>query len=265
MTSNIVGCTKAESSDSDIVKILKVVPENTKMGALIYYLDLEELELQEDPDFEHSYDEMLDTSSAAMEGVCVSDISGMAIASAPPGFFCNIQVGKFDPEDIRDNLKEKDYIESEYLGSEIWMDSEEHNAFTFIDNMVIFGSKPTVQTALSINKKKEPSIYDNEDIKSVLDKVPDGINYLISTFSPGRDIKILACGISVRNLTSSDEVVDITGWFKFGNNSDARAALEYIENVVEDLFWGEDINNVDCQVEGNFIKITGDMDAHSAW
>jgi len=241
-----------------MVQVMKIAPEN---ALSITYFDLDAT--KEDPDCEHMYDDMCGSIGSEMwRSIKISDISGYAIIGVERGTLY-LQIGKYDIKDIRNNLKEQGYTEGEYRASEIWT-SDIYGmvmAYTFIGNMVICGDKDAVEACLRVHKNEEPSIYDNEDVKSVLDKLPAGIFHVIDAMS-GEDIMgkgLLTRSISICNLTAGDEVLDIKGWFKYESEADAKASLEDAKDSGEGFFFGTDVD-IDVQLKGQFIEITGEMD-----
>jgi len=257
LASGIAGCSQAKGDN--MVQVMKIAPEN---ALSITYFDLDAI--KEDPDCEHRYDDMRGSIGSEMwRNIQISDISGYAIIGVERGTLF-LQIGKYDIKDIRNNLKEQGYTEGEYRASEIWTSDifGMAMAYTIIGNMVICGDKDTVEACLRVHKNDEPSMYDNKDVKSVLDKLPAGIFHIIIKTISERDSiyhGLRTGGFSISNLKTGDEVLDIKGWFKFESEADAEASLEDVKDIGEGFFFSADVD-IDVQLKGQFIEITGEMD-----
>ena len=196
---------------------MKLVPEDT------YYITcINRIQMVEDSDFPVFYNNMAWHPFIPMFiGLDHSAISVVALF----GDFNVILIGDFSLEDIRDTLTRMDFVEDEYRGVEIWT-YDYGGAFAFIDNMIVAGYIDSVEACIRIQKNEEPSWYDNEDMKSIADRLPAGAISMV--FGPNYidDIEILAAGICLRNRHRGDEDLNNKGCFKFDNEASAQDALE---------------------------------------
>lgn len=245
---SVFGC--IQSKGSNITKVMQVAPEDAEM---IGYANIRAM--LKDPDFENIYDDIVDELSYEIEGIEVSDISGYAGIETDEGYLI-VLIGNFDLGDIGDVLKEEDYTEGEYRGLEVWSDDFD-NAVAFVEKMIILGDKDAVQQCIRIHKNEEPSMYDNKDMKSVVDKLPVSIIYMVFGQDYMYDIEILAGAVSLRNLTSGDEVLNFAGLFKFKSEADAEASLEGVEDFIERQM---NVSVYDSKIRDRFIEIKGEMD-----
>ncbi|HEY42132.1 MAG TPA: hypothetical protein G4O18_09825 [Dehalococcoidia bacterium] len=235
---------------------MKIAPINTDVVSCV---DIEAL--AEDPDFDSMYSEIINSLSYellddfGLEDIVISAISAFATVESVRGSIF-VLVGDFNLEDVRDTLEYYYFVESEYRRVEIWTDDFEYT-IAFIDNMIVLGNKDTVEVCIRIHGNEESSMYDNEDMKSVADKLPAGVISMV--FGPDYlyDIEILAGGICLRNLTSGDEVWDMNGWLRFDSAASAEAAMEDIE---DNLSWELDATNIDAHLSGQFIEFSGEIE-----
>ena len=252
----MTGCNSTKHSN--IVRVIKIAPENTFN---IMYFDLDTM--KKDPDCEQQYYDARDSLENEIEGIHFPDITGYGLINVEQGNL-SLYVGKYDIKDIRNNLKERGGIEDKYQGIEIWASdtSGTTRAVAFIDNMVIFGDKNTVETSIRAHKNDEPSLYDNSDVKTILDKLPDGIFHLIINTITIQHIARYGSAIgsiSICNLIEGDEVLDIKGLFKFKSEVDAETYLERTNDIAEAFLFGTPLD-VEVELKGQFIEITGTTD-----
>lgn len=260
----LVSCvTACTPKDSYLIQVMKLAPESV---GNINCIDIEAM--AEDPDFKDWYDGMIiglsDILSYEMVGLEASDIS--VFAGFEIDFEINwepidVLIGDFNLEDIRDTLEENYFVEGEYRGMEIWTD-DFGDAVAFIDNMIVSGYADLVEACIRTHNDEEPSMYDNEDMKAVADKLPAGIWSTVFGSDYIYSGELLAGGMCLRNLTSGDEVCDINHWYKFDSESSAEAAMEDIENE-SGFLWDATIN--DASLSGQFIEITSEVEIPEDW
>ena len=248
LASSIAVCKPKESY---LVQVMKLAPEDT---LAIGCTDIKAL--ANDPDLEYWYDGTIDTSGYMMVDIDASDISASAAITTDLDYIF-ILTGDFNLEDARDALTEEDFVEGEYRGVEIWTNYYE-DAVAFIDNMVIAGDKDMVEACIRIHNNEEPSMYDNEDMKAVVDKLPVAIVYMV--FGPDviYSIEVLSGSFCWRNLTSGDGVLDMLCWFKFDNKASAEAAMT--EGIEDDLSQELGFTITDAHLRGQFIEVTGEVE-----
>jgi hypothetical protein len=246
LASSITACTPKASF---LIKVMQLAPENAEE---VYCTDIKAM--AEDPDLSFAFDEIISFLVRWISFVEASDMSVYA------GFDIDwestiVLFGDFNLKDVRDALTEEDYVEGEYKGIEIWMDDDD-DAVAFIDNMIVSGYKDSVETCIRVYKNEETSMYDNEDMKVVADRLPSGITYMV--FGPDvTRIELLSGSICWINTTNNDDILDITGWLKFDSAASAEAAME---NIEDDLSRELDITITDARLSSQFIEITGEME-----
>jgi len=100
-------------------------------------------------------------------------------------------------------------------------------------------------------------MYDNEDMKSVVDKLPASVVSVV--FGPDymSDIEILAGGICVQNQNREDEVLDYTGWYRFDSEVSAEDAMEDFEDYMRIEL---DAISINAHLSGQFIEIAAEVE-----
>lgn len=248
LVSSITSCT---GTDSFLIKVMKLAPEG------VGYITCADIEaMAEDPDLEDWHNDwIVELSYYAISCIETTDVSAFA------GFeidwaYVFVFMGSFDLEDIRDALEEEYFVEGECSGVEIWTGGFDE-AIAFIDNMVVYGDAYAVEACIRTHKNEEPSLYDNEDMKAVADKLPSGV--FSGIFGPDYiySDEGLAGGMCLINLTRGDEVCDMNSWYKFDSKASAEDAIEDVE---EDLSWTWGATNIETRLSGQFIEITAEVE-----
>ena len=251
----ITGC--SSTKDYNIVRVIKVAPEDT---FTIMYFDLETL--KGDPDCEQMYHDLRDSIESQMEGLQFPDVDGYGLINVG-NMPLTIEIGEYVAANMRGALKEQGGIKDEYQGSEIWTSDmyRTTRAFAFIDNMVIFGDKNAVEASIR-SYNNEPSLHDNEDLKIILDELPNGFFYIIINTITKQHISrygsTIGC-ICMCNLIRGDEFLDIKGLLKFESEADAETYSDRTKEIAEAFFFGTPLD-IEVKLKGQYIEITGTSD-----
>ncbi|UCB43005.1 MAG: hypothetical protein JSV77_11270 [Dehalococcoidales bacterium] len=255
------GLTACTTKNIYLIQAIKIAPEDT---IAISCLDVEAA--AEDPDFEPMYDVFLERTMGRMiSGVDVADVSASSVARTIDNDIVYILIGNFNLEDIRDALTDEGWIEDEYEGIEIWTGGIVF-AVAVIDDMIVTGYIDSVEECVRIHKDEEPSMYDNEDTRAVADKLPVVPSCVVATadYTPPEledmlsEIEYLAYSMGISNENRDDEVLDVSAWFKFDSEARAEAAMEYVEDFVENGV--EVYTSISARLNGQFIEITAEME-----
>jgi hypothetical protein len=258
LASVITACT---TKDNYLIRVMKIAPEDT---IVISCVDVEAS--AEDPDLEFMYDAFLENVMGNMIGVVdVSDVSASAVVRTIDDDIIFVLIGDFNLEDIRGALIEGDWTEDEYEGIEIWT-YYDYKAIAFIDNMIVSGYTDVVEACIRAYKNEEPSMYDNEDTRAVADKLPAVPSCVVASgdYTPIElahyvsEIEYVAYSMGVSNENRDDDVLDISGWFKFDSEASAEAAMEEAEDFIETGVGG--YASLDARLNGQYIEITGEME-----
>lgn len=259
LASVITACT---TKDNYLIRVMKIAPEDT---IVISCMDVEAS--AEDPDFEFMYDAFLENIMGNMiGGVDVSDISASTVVRTIDDDLVYVLIGNFNFEDISDALIEEDWIKDEYKGIEIWTRNVWDFAVAVIDDMIVVGFDDPVEACIRAYTNEEPSMYDNENTRAVADKLPVVPSRVVATadYYPMEledylsEIECLAYSLGISNENRDDEVLDMSGWFKFDSEASAEAAMEDIEDFMGTGFEGA--TSINARLTGQFIEITGEME-----
>jgi hypothetical protein len=250
LVSCITGCT---TKDSDLIEILKILPEDAGVIRVMCF-NIESLE--SDPDLADWYRSLQsDIFSPTLPVLLDSSDIRTSAAAMSLDIFLWIFTGEFDHQGIRDFLIEEDFETDEYEGVETWTLTEEELAMAFLEKMFIAGTIDSVKASIRVSHNEKPSLYSDKDVKSVVDKLPEGVVFTIARGQVGFNIPALASGFSVRKA-ASDTALDITGWSKFESEADAEAALDDVEYQTKNMW---NASQISSQIEGQFIELTGEM------
>ncbi|UCB43401.1 MAG: hypothetical protein JSV77_01770 [Dehalococcoidales bacterium] len=235
-----------------LTEIIQILPDDIN---LVSYVNAESL--AEDPDLEYWHNSLVDNTGRTIEDVIGIDLSGaQALVTAYTSFyegFIIVIKGDFDLEDVRDALIENDFIKGEYEGENIWTWTEEPLAVVFVKEMIIFGVTDSVKAVVYVNQNDELTLYSDEDIKSIVDRLPVGISSAIYRGEEAfGDISAVAGGTSI---TKGNGVLEIKGWFKFESEADAEAALQDVKDLMNDMW---NTTDMDGRLRGQFIELTGE-------
>jgi len=245
-----------------VVEMLKLAPHDFYA---FYYMDIEAM--AQDPDFESILNSFLDsTQSAPLANVAEVDFSTVYAYATMRSYRGNLAItkGEFNLRNVRDILAEKGFAPDRYGGVEIWTrlyefaDEMMYISVAFLNGLLIDGDTGYVKASIDISYKDEPSMYSNEDVKSIVDKLPTGAyTYISAELAIMFDIPGLLYGISLMNLTSGDDVLDMQGWCKLSSEAEAEANQENIEAQLKTWLRATQINS---QLEGEFIEISAQTD-----
>ena len=259
MASSITAC---KQKDSYFIEILKTLPNDI---ISVDYLGVELI--REDADFKDDYIFLTDnifTAWVPMLGLDFSDIQVIVYADDADEYKSGLMVsrGEFDLQNIRNALMvfpEHEFVQDQYEGIEIWIgdpDSNEPLGIALLENLLFIGDVDYMQDAVRVSQKKEPSLYDNEDIKSVADRLSSGIQAEIYIGEIASGIPILAGGRAFFNSNQGDEILNIEGYYKLGSATDAETTLQ---DLLDSYQWRY-VNNIDSRLIDDFIEVTGEMD-----
>ena len=83
--------------------------------------------------------------------------------------------GEFDLEKIRDDLQHRGWEKGAYRGVEVWQgENGDINEIALFEDKITAGGVEAVETAIRVMKGEEESIYDEDDIKDIANKLSDG-------------------------------------------------------------------------------------------
>jgi len=265
----LVGCS---AKISPLVEFVKLLPYGTNS---IVYIDVGTM--AEDPNLTDMYSSFRDKWIELEEdwGISISSVRVLGLAYSIDSAAVIIK-GDFNLNDVRNALQKSqkipDLTEDVYEGVSIW--TGDSYILAFPEDMFIMGSSiENVKTFIELSQGKGTSIYDDELIKTIVDRLPTGINTMIQkgngapTFIPKGDVppdvsiryglQYLAGGISLMKSTNAEGTLYLEGWYKFESAAAAEAGMAGLEDHVKHVF---DVTNISSQLNGEFIKLTGEAD-----
>ena len=254
LTSSILGC---GAKVSPLVEFVKLLPNDTNT---IVYIDVSTM--SKDPDLADMYDSLQDEWVGFEEdfGIALPSVNILAIAYYEDGAAVVIK-GDFDFDSVHNALRNQEsqgFAEDEYKSVEVWIGKDYTVAFP--DGMYVMGSSlDTVKNFIELSQGDGTSMYDDEHVKSIVDRLPAGINTLLQNedvVSIG-GVQYLAGGISLIKSSSIEGTLELKGWYKFGSAADAEAGLADLEDYLKHVF---DATNVSSQLNGEFIELTGEAE-----
>lgn len=260
-----VGCGQGKSNS--LIEMLKILPQDS---AEITFFDIATLE--SDADLEHWYSDLKGDwffRADLIPELNSSNIHTTGIAMRL-GDFSNLMMifkGELDEQGIRDMLVDEGFEAGEYEGIQIWTGelysgAEPRSwAGALLEKTFLFGGTDNVEASIRVSQNMEPSLYKDNDVKSVVDRLPEGIlceiyNVTAILQEAGLTSAGLAGGFSLIKAASGKSL-EIVGWSKFQNRTDAAAALTDLEEKMKELW---DTTQVEGQLKGQYVEITGEME-----
>jgi hypothetical protein len=187
--------------------------------------------------------------------------------------------GNFVLEDITDRLEEAGYQEDQYNDVEIWESSGQGNttAVAFIDNtLVVVGSEGEVEDCIDTIKGEAASLAENEDLRDMLDRLPDGV--VVGCAEVPAEIRIALSYYGYSYLGNIDvagasvgfkdsENLLLTVMLKFDSRADADEARDAIkgdiedaiETYLEDYLEVGDLGEINVSQDGEYLTITAQL------
>ena len=165
--------------------------------------------------------------------------------------------GEFNLENIRDDLRGNNYRQDAYRGMEIW-----YGKYTVIlpdKKHVIYGDKECVQRVIRVIKGEEPSLYDNEYIRKVKEKLPQGSRFEIGIDGGWSGVcdRIETICAQIKAFGISSEKTDTkrkwTAVFAFGSKDSANVFV----NEARKYYWEEKRRpNLKIDIQDNIVILS---------
>ena len=228
---------------------VKEIAEITPEGASsLTHVNLQAI--RNDKDLDEIYESIEGSESYELwgYGIDIGDVNYMAETDE-----IAILEGKFDLEDVRDELDNVDFDKDEYKDVEFWL-GENDRAVAISGDKVIYGSEDAVKTCIKVIKGSEESVYEgNDDFRAVIDKLPDGIKTLVGTSGLYRYSGAVAMG-SVYSKEDED-TLEVKGVIKFDDEDDAEDAKSEVKQDMR-----KTLDDVVVKQNGEFVEYTGMID-----
>jgi hypothetical protein len=231
--------------DNSAKDMAKMTPEGASY--LIHY-DLQTI--RDDKDLDDIYESIEKNWPDELEKyeLDIDDTNYWAPADA-----ITILMGKFDLEDVRDELDDAGFDKDDYKGVEFWTGEDE--AVAISGDKVIYGYKDNVKDCIKVMKGDQKSVYDdNKNFREVIDKLPGGIMMTVSYYYGYNKYD----GELVRGsvwMKEDDDTLKMKGVIKFKDEDDAEDAKSDLKRDLK-----EELDDVDVELKGKFLEYTGKKD-----
>ena len=229
------------SDKNDFVRMAKMLPED--IGEFTFF---DVSMLQADEDLQSTWNSIKEYYVGEdIYGENVSKITSIGIAGSASNV--SMYAGDFDLEQMTSMIEHSSMESFEYEGITVWMD-QNASSTAVIDNVVFVGSSEDIRLCINVSNGKSASLYDNKDVKEVIDRIPDG--YVL---------RVIVLGEADSSQGSSPLVVGIAGGKQNGNTSqvsllnfeDSVAAQAFIDEQGEQMFVGYDVMQ-----DGQYLTIS---------
>ena len=249
-----LGCLGGGSSAKDMAKM---TPDDK---SVLVYMNLQTM--RDDKDLEDIYEKMAESLDEDEDnpGVDINTINYVAImitsslTSMTPGNMKGLVIigGNFDLGDVREELEDQGCEEDKYKGVEFWTE-EDNDATAVFKDMLIGGDDKSVKNCIKVMKGDRTSLYDDDDVKEVIDKLPDGIVIVVSTECSYENAP--AGGFVL--IKEDEDTVKWKGVIKFDDEDDAEDTKS---NIKRELKKQDGVFAVTVKQSGQFLELSAKMD-----
>ncbi len=170
--------------------------------------------------------------------------------------------GHFDFDSIRIMVAEYGYESTMCEGAEL-LESEHidfsRDSFAFLDSFVIHGSSKDVRECILVMQKKQKSLYDNQDFKDIVTRLPQGtlIECDKNTFRYYYQYDGLQmAGTSM--WAKNQDTISLEGILKFEDGDTAKATMSRILTDLKGDPHG-DWSNITTTQNGAYVKVTAEQ------
>jgi hypothetical protein len=237
---------------NDLTSLAKSTPEDVGM---IIFIDVKSV--RSDKDLNELYNEMMEGFEGEIipsrMGINIDDIQYIAMTE-----IYNPVVrmgGDFDFDAIRDYNLENDYEKDEYKGVEIWYDTD--NALAIHDNTLITGNKDSIKECIDVINDPKKSIFElNEDIRDIVNNLPDGPISVVSEEGLFPDANAMGTTLTKVNADTFKE----SSVFKFNTEDGAESALNDIKEDMD----SDEISNFQISRSKELIEFSFEVDIDKA-
>jgi hypothetical protein len=243
------------ASSGGFTSMMAKVPADT---ASFKYVNVKAL--RNDADLEDLYDAWKAGVNSRLEalGISHSDVNIFAHGSSADGRF-SLVVGKFDLDEVRKELDDRNFDEGEYRGAEVWkrevgFDPVLESQLALMGNLIIMGDQEGVEGCIRVMKAGAASWLSEADVNDVANRLPGGVyvdlqeQVLANILVKGLEVT----GISAKKLDG--DTLKITGVAKFNTEDNADDAENAVENLMDLQF-----DHAEVTQEGNFLDGTAEL------
>ena len=237
-----LGCIESGGSVKDIAKM---TPEGANS---LIYSDLQTM--RDDRDLRDIYKDMKKSGTSEIDELEIDFDDVNYIATTLGGI--EIIEGKFDLKDLRDELDDLDFDKDEYKGVEFWI-GEYDEAVAISGNKLILGDDKQVKSCIKVIKGDRTSMYDDEDVRDVINKLPSGIFTMVSTYPPYENALVMGSAM----IKEDEDTMKIEGVVKYDDEEDAEDAKSDLKREMKEE---DKMFDVDVTQSGKFLEFSAKFD-----
>ena len=198
-------------------------------------------------------DQVMDT------GLALSIVRHSAKASGFEGLTTNaakVLTGEFDVNDTERRLEREQYTKSTYQEIGIWTPPEGlgFSPIAVQEGTFLIGDEESLKLCIDVKVKDDvSSLYDNPNVKLVVDKLPDGIivNVWIATADSEEKYEdLVAYGRSYRKV--EEGMLELTAVYMFQAGFSAGNA----QDAIKDYLGTKKFNDIKVERDDSFIRAT---------
>ena len=231
------------------IELMKIMPQNSQ--DFFMFIDMEMIGEQENSEeLASDFSEVL-SWYAEICGFDTDDVHRFATGGVL------VFEGDFNFDEVRSQLEESDYSQGEYNGVEVWSGtgSGEGIAVALLSGRIITADGDGVEECIDVIKNGEPSVYDSDDAKDVMDRLPNGMMVGYghdATLSGASDYEgLLSSGVALTEQVGSSVKGHTVMKFE-----DAEAAEDAEQTIKDDLEASDsNFQNVEVTRDGEFVKV----------
>lgn len=218
----VIGC--AGSNKRMLVDMMRKMPMSTSS---FRFMDIQAL--RGDDDLKDLYKGWRDSCEYTLDdyGIVPNDVNCTAI-SFNEG--CYLIDGDFDIGKLRNMRDSLGFNEHKYRDVEVWERTGE--AVALIEHLIITGTDECVRDCIDVIKGDKDSFWDNQDVRDLVDRLPDGI-MMYYELKPTWVINegLEAQGSSIEK--GDEDTVNVTWIYMFEDEDAARDAIDQISENIE--------------------------------
>jgi hypothetical protein len=230
------------SGETGFTHLTKMLPED--VGEFTYF-DIGTL--QSDEELQSVWSSVKDYFLGEdIYGENVSKITGFGIAGSQYNLM--LYTGDFDIEEMTSEIEKSSLESFDFDGITIWTDQYSYST-AVVDDVVFVGGTDDIRLCVNVSNGKGSSLYEDEDAKDVLGRLPDG--YMLGLTVLGDEASTETYGILAVGMSASRQGGNIsqTSLLKL---EDADAAGEYVTMLEEEGIAEE----YDIVEDGQYLAIS---------
>ncbi|MFC1924439.1 hypothetical protein ACFLT3_00615 [Chloroflexota bacterium] len=264
---SIIGCTSGESVEvaSESVEVVSMMKKVSPDIEQFLFWDI--AAIRADDDLEDYYNDFDDFFGGVEEhyNIHFNELNYMAWADG-----AKLVKGDFDLDEIREGLEDSDYNDwGDYRDVEVWGSENDYIALVSSD-LIVFGRYDDVRACIRIIKDGDDSLYDNDYLKDVMGRLPDGIwvgfdkNIFIARLwtSYVNINEYTYNGLEVWGYSynkKDKDTMTVTVVLKFEEAKDADDAMPDIENNMRDSD-ERNYKNIHRTDDGEYVIVSAEQD-----